>query len=302
MYYNNGTTRPLEMARDFFNKPSVLPRLILINIGVFILVYLVNLIFWLFQLNTSIAIAPLTNLLAVPSAIDTLLMKPWTPLTYMFLHEGFIHLLFNMIILFFGGSIFLQYLDEKKLLNTYIFGGLSGAFFYILAYNFFPVFLASNPHVIALGASASVLAVLIAIATYVPQYVVNLFLLGPVRMKYIALFLILMDIFSIQGNNPGGHIAHLGGAFYGFIFAWGLRNNFSFPEIKIPNLGRKKIKTTYRSPGNFNERPINDEEFNKRKVLEQQEIDKILDKISKSGYDSLNKHEKELLFRKSNKD
>ena len=300
MYNNYGSQRPLDMIADFFRKTSLLPRLILVNMAVFVLVYLVNLVLWLFQIDSVNGLSVLTRLLAVPSSLTSLISSPWTPFTYMFLHEGFLHLLFNMMVLFFGGTIFLQYLDEKKMFTTYIFGGLSGALFYILAYNTFPVFLEANPHAIALGASASVLAILISIATYVPQYVVHLFFIGPVRLKYIAIFLIVMDIFSIQGNNPGGHIAHLGGAFYGFIFALSLRKGFSFPEIKLPIFDKKRPKTTYRRPGNFNQRPIDDEEYNKRKAAEQIEIDKILDKISKSGYDSLSKQEKELLFRRSN--
>ncbi len=301
MMYNYGRKPPLDRVRDFFKKPAVLPRLILINVAIFVLVYVTNLFFWLFQYQTANGLSFITNLLAVPASISSLLLKPWTPFTYMFLHEGFLHLLFNMIILFFGASIFLQYLNERKLLATYIFGGLTGALFYIAAYNIFPVFTSSELPSIALGASASVLAILIAAAVYVPQYVVNLVLIGPIRMKYIAIIIIVIDFFSIQGSNPGGHIAHLGGAFYGFLFAWTLRGKISLPSIKLPSFLKKKPTSTQRKAGNYSERPLSDDEYNSRKATQQQEIDHILDKVSKSGYDSLSPREKKILFSKSSK-
>ncbi|MDP2236472.1 MAG: rhomboid family intramembrane serine protease [Bacteroidales bacterium] len=297
-YYNN--TNFFDSVRIFFSRKSIFPQLILINVGVFVLVYLINLILWLFQLKTSSGMSIVTYWLAVPSSVEMLIIKPWTVVTYMFLHEGFFHLFFNMLILYFGGMIFLQYLNERQLLWTYLLGGLTGAFFYIVSYNFFPVFLESNPFAIALGASASVLAILVAMATYVPQYTVNLFLIGPVRLKYLAIFFIIVDIFSIQGSNPGGHIAHLGGAFWGFLYVFILKGGkdvLSFPEI-FPR--KRKMKTTYRNPAGKPERPLDDDEYNKRRVAEQKVIDSILDKISKSGYDSLSSREKEILFRNSN--
>lgn len=299
--YNS--TNLFDSARIFFSRRSVLPQLILINAGVFILVYLSNLIFWLFQLKTENGLSFLTHWLAVPSSFSSLILKPWTVITYMFLHEGFFHLFFNMLILYFGGNIFLQYLNEKQLLKTYILGGLSGAVFYILSFNFFPVFFDSNPFAIALGASASVLAIMIAIATYVPQYTVHLFLIGPIRLKYLALIFIVIDIFSIQGGNPGGHIAHLGGAFWGFLYIYLLKGGtdlFSFPGFF---LRKSKMRASYKNQ-NFRKddfgRPITDDEYNQRKNAEQKVIDSILDKISKKGYESLSSKEKEILFKNSN--
>ncbi len=121
------------------------------------------------------------------------------------------------------------------------------------------------------------------------------------RLKYIAIVLVVIDFFSIQGSNPGGHIAHLGGALYGFLFALSLKKQISLPKIRMPKWRKKKLKTTYRNPANFNERPLSDEEYNRRKVVEQQEIDEILDKVSKSGYDSLTAREKKILFGQSSK-
>lgn len=296
-YYNNSNF--LDSARIFFSRKAVFPRLILINVTVFVLVNVINLVFWLFQLNSSSELSTLTYWLAVPSSLEMLVLKPWTVFTYMFLHEGFFHLFFNMLVLYFGGTIFLQYLNERQLLWTYILGGLTGALFYILSYNFFPVFLESNPFAIALGASASVLAILVAMATYVPQYTVNLFLIGPVRLKYIALFLIIVDIFSIQGSNPGGHIAHLGGAFWGFMYVFMLKGGKDVLSVPRFFHRKRKMKTTYRNPTGNPERPLTDDEYSKRKIAEQSVIDSILDKISKSGYDSLSSREKEILFKNS---
>lgn len=293
-----------DNAKYFFNRKSTLPRLILINLSVFVLVYLIGLIFWLYKMRPDNNLPFLTYWLAVPSSVTSLLTKPWTIFTYMFLHEGLLHLVFNMIMLYFGGTIFLQYLSEKQLLGTYILGGISGAVFYILSYNTFPVFLEATPHAIALGASASVLAIVIAIAAFVPQYTVNLLLLGPVRLKYLAIAFVVIDIFSIQGNNPGGHIAHLGGAVWGFLYILLLKNNRDILSIPSILQRKKKFRVTYKNStrnGAPGERPINDEEYNRRKKIEQQEVDKILDKISRSGYDNLTAKEKEILFKNSNR-
>lgn len=292
----------LETLKQFFLKKAAFPRLILINVIVFALGYLVHLVLWLFKMDEVGNLSFMARWFAVPSSITTLLTKPWTVITYMFLHEGFFHLFFNMITLYFGGTIFLMYLNNKQLLWNYLLGGLSGALFYIAAFNFFPVFLEANPFAIALGASASVLAVLIAIATYVPQLTVNLFFIGPVRLKYIAIFFIVIDIFSIQGDNPGGHIAHLGGAAWGFAYALLLRSGTDLLALKRRPHRMKKMKvnknTSYRQQNNG--RPLTDDEYNQKKQAEQQVIDGILDKISKSGYSSLSEKEKAILFKNSN--
>ncbi len=292
----------LEAIKQFFRKKAAFPRLILINVIVFALGYLLHLVLWLFKIDEVGSLSLMSRWFAVPSSITTLIAKPWTVITYMFLHEGFFHLFFNMITLYFGGTIFLMYLNNKQLLWTYLLGGLSGALFYIAAFNFFPVFLEANPFAIALGASASVLAVLIAIATYVPQLTVNLFFVGPVRLKYIAIFFIVIDIFSIQGDNPGGHIAHLGGAAWGFVYALLLLKGTDLLAFKQRPRRMKKMKvnknTSYRQQNNG--RPLTDDEYNQKKQAEQQVIDSILDKISKSGYASLSEREKAILFKNSN--
>ena len=210
-----------------------------------------------------------------------------------------------MIMLYFGGSIFLQFLGSKKLLTIYILGGLFGAVFYILAFNFFPVFSEVSQCSAALGASASVIAILVAIAVYVPDYSVVLLLFGRIRLKYIALFFVIIDILSIEKENPGGHIAHLGGALMGFIYILFLKKNiFQFNLFNnLINYFKKllkpksKLKVEYKRSG----RPISDDEFTKNREENQKIMDGILDKISKNGYDSLTSEEKNFLFSASNK-
>jgi len=292
-----------EIIRQIFFSRTVLSRLILINTAVWLLVQVVNLFAWLFAVpQESAVLSFIGQYFALPASLPALASKPWTLFTYMFLQEGFFHLFFNLIMLYFGGIIFLEYLSEKKLLWTYILGGLTGALFFVAAYNIFPVFANVRSMAVALGASASVLAIIIAIATYVPDYTIHLFLVGRMKLKYLALIFIAIDLLSISKGNAGGHIAHLGGAFWGFVYAFYLRKGtglFTF-HIKNPFAGRKwkKMDTTRPESG----RPIDDDEYSKRKVATQKEIDHILDKISKSGYDSLTKAEKDLLFKNSNKE
>jgi len=304
---------PLDNAVAFFKSNSPLAKLILINVAVFIVVNIINLFLWLFEVDGQskiTGISKVTEWLSVPSDLGQLFMRPWTPITYMFLQEGFFHILFNMIILYFGGRIFVEYLADKKLVKTYIFGGLVGAAFFVLAFNIFPVFSDAVPHALALGSSASVLAVLIAIATFVPDYSVMLIFLGRVKLKYIAIFFVVIDIFSIQQGNAGGHIAHLGGALWGFLYATNLKRGKDlggfFDRIKWPEFssaGKKKKRRKHQFENiHVNSRPMTDEEYNARKQARQKQIDKILDKISRSGYESLTKEEKEILFRNSSND
>ncbi|HRY99011.1 MAG TPA: rhomboid family intramembrane serine protease [Bacteroidales bacterium] len=290
-----------------FDPRTALVRLALINIGVFVAVGLVNLMLWLFQVNAGdersygSLVLPW---LAVPAGLSQLAARPWTLFSYMFFHEGFLHLLFNLIVLFFGGRLFVAFLDGRKLAFTYILGGLSGAVFFILAYNLFPVFAPALPFALALGASASVLAIMVAAASYRPNQEVVLFLFGRVKLKYIALALVIIDILSIQQGNPGGHIAHLGGAFWGFIAALWLRYHplqrvFVRKRGPRPTSGRgyRRDWKEYRTMSQPGERPLNDEEYNLRRQRKQQRMDEILDKISRQGYENLSQEEKDFLFR-----
>jgi len=303
---------PLDEARKFFRQKSILNRLIIINVAVFVLVNVINLFLWLFQVQNNpegiSGISLISYYFAVPADLKSLIFRPWTLFTYMFLQEDFFHIFFNMIVLYFGGRIFLEYLDEKKLLSTYIVGGLIGAFFYIIAFNLFPVFGESVYYSVALGASASVLAILVAVSTYVPEYSVVLFLFGKVKLKYLALVVVLIDVLSITRGNAGGHIAHLGGAFWGFAYIYLMKNGkdltFNFGSMNFRRFfkyfTRPKDNSKFDTTAS-NGRPLTDDEYNHRRNNHQDRIDDILDKISKSGYSSLTKEEKELLFKSSKK-
>jgi membrane associated rhomboid family serine protease len=291
-----------------FKQGSMLTRLIIINLAVFVGINLLHVIFIFTGGSTEAAegmIGEALNWLAVPTAIGDLAHKPWTVITYMFLHKDLFHVLFNMLWLFWFGRIFLMYIDQKKLLGVYLAGGLSGALLYLVAYNGIPAFNEYVPYSIMLGASAAVMAVVIAISFHVPNFTINLLFIGQVKLKYVALVTIGLDILMISSPNAGGHISHLGGALFGYLFitqykkqkditkwAWGL-----FYPVKNTKTKKKKnphMHVSYK-------KPKTDMEYNKDKVAERKELDRILDKVAKSGYESLSKKEKEILFRMSNK-
>lgn len=288
-------TNIIDSIKAFFSQKSALSRLMLINISIYIVCLFISVFTWLFNISD---ISFVTKLFAVPADISSLAEKPWTIFTYMFLQEEFWHLFFNMLMLYYGGQIFLQFFSQKQLLLTYIFGGLVGALFFILAFNAFPVFEDTKTYAFALGSSASVLSILIAAATYQPEYRLNLFLLGQVKMKWIAIIFVVIDLLSIPKGNSGGHIAHLGGALWGFLYAYLLKKDFDFYLI-FKRKARIKVKT--RNAHNYHQRPKTDEQYNAERAQEQEETDKILEKIAKNGYSSLSEKEKEFLFRQSKK-
>ena len=238
---------------------------------------------------------------ALPADVSKLLQKPWTIISYMFLHEGFLHILFNLLWLYFGGQIFMQYLNSKQLVSTYVLGGIFGGFSYILAFNFFPAFQQNLSQSIAIGASASVLAIITAIATYVPNYSVHLTFIGRVKLKHIAFFSIFLDVLSIPKGNAGGHIAHLGGALYGFLYVQQLKRGQDWSKSFSSLLDALANSFKNQSLKTVHKKPKTDDQWRAEKVSSQKEINRILDKISKSGYESLNEKEKEILFKASKK-
>ncbi|MBU8892036.1 MAG: rhomboid family intramembrane serine protease [Bacteroidales bacterium] len=290
-----------DEIKKSFKSGSALIKLIYINLAVFLAVKLIGTFITLLQLNTGFSFV---TWLAVPADLNNLIYKPWTIFTYMFLHQDFLHILFNMLWLYWFGQIFLSYFDSKKLLSVYIVGGLAGAAIYILSFNIFPLFDQILPMSYALGASASVIAIVIAISVYAPNHRISLLFFGPVPLKYIAIVSIVLDVLSIASSNAGGHIAHLGGALFGYLYISQLRKGKNITKgfdrfmDKIFSLfkPKEKFKVTYKRPMNDMEKDI---EYNKAQTARQEDIDKILDKIAKSGYDSLTKKEKEILFKNS---
>lgn len=281
-----------------FKQGNVLIKLIYINAGVFIVLNLINLFFYLFSKSSLDTL--FSNWFAFPSNFYIFLHKPWTLVTYMFMHADIWHILFNLLWLYWFGQIFLQYLSHKKLLSVYILGGFAGALLYALAYNLFPAFNFERFGSSMVGASAAIMAIVIAISAIVPNYSINIILFGSVKLKYIAIFTIIIDAISIQYSNAGGHIAHLGGAFFGYSFAvWhnkGKDITLWFSKIldALDNIFKRKpkMKIGYK-------KPTDDKEYNRIKVDQQKEIDRILDKIAKGGYNSLSKEEKDFLFKSS---
>jgi membrane associated rhomboid family serine protease len=233
--------------------------------------------------------------LTLPSYLPRLAAHFWTPLTYMFMHADFLHLLFNMLWLYWLGQIFEEFLGDKRILGLYLMGGLAGALFFVGSYNLFPMFTQNGIYVGAsvVGASASVMAIIAAAATITPNYEIMLFGILPIKLKWIAVFYVATGFWGIKGPNAGGEIAHLGGALMGFLYVkqlqrgndWiaGIANLFKFKK-------RSKLKVA-----STNRNIVTDD------APRQEEIDRILDKISTTGYDNLSKQEKDTLFRASKK-
>src|SRR4030043_617871 len=288
-----------DEIKQTFKSGSSLTRLIYINLAIFLIVNIVEIFYFILNRHESYSAFLLT--FAVPADLHLLIRKPWTLITYMFLHKNFLHILFNLLWLYWFGRIFLEYLDGKKLVGVYLLGGLSGAFLYVLVYNIFPVFFKQLELSYALGASAAVMAIVISISVYVPDYAVNLLFVGRVKIIYIALIGFLVTSVFDFSINTGGKIAHIGGALFGYLFTLQYRKGRDLTRGLIRFLSaffgifkpKPKVTVTHR-------KSESDYDFNKRKKEEQIEIDRILDKIAKSGYDSLTKQEKELLFRQSN--
>ena len=285
---------------------NVITRLIIINVGVFFIFGILKI--FLLITGDNIILASFLNLLkenvTLPLSFQGFLHKPWTVITYMFVHFELMHIFWNMITLFWFGQILTSFTDSKKIIPLYLMGGIAGGLITVLLVNFIPLF---NIYVDSslVGASAGVTAIIIASATLVPNYKMNLMFIGPVKLIYVALFVLFLDVLSVASyNNVGGNLAHLGGAIMGFVFiqqykkgrdlSKGINVFFGWFGSLFSTKPKSKMKVAYK-------RPISDEEYNYRKNVSQQQIDAILDKISKSGYESLSKQEKDILFNASSK-
>ena len=281
-----------------FKNGSYLTKLIYINIAVWVLVRLIFVGYKLSGSDDSLML----SWLALPASFGLFVSRPWTLITYMFLHFEFFHVLFNILWLYWFGKIFLEYHNQQKLLSLYLIGGFSGGLAFMLAYNLIPVFQKSISEVQLLGASASVIAIVIAIAVYVPNHLIHLVFIGPIKIKWIAVVSVLLYLINLSGNNAGGDFAHLGGALWGWFYMSQLiskRNITGGFDRMIETFfswfrPRRKLKIKYNSPNP-------DYDYNRRKVSQQEEINLILDKIGKSGYDSLTFDEREMLFKMGRK-
>lgn len=280
-----------------FKTGDALTKLIFINVGVFFVISILLVLFKLFNLNCN-----WLCYLTFPSYIKTFAVTPWTIFTYMFVHSDVLHLLFNMVTLYYFGRLFLEHCTPKDLITVYLLGGIVGALFFMLSYNLFPFFEQEVYYNYVKGASAAVMAIVVAVGVIDPEREVRLFFFD-IKVKWIAIAMVVLSFIEIAGNNAGGQIAHLGGAFLGFIFGYQIQrgNNitkwFSSLIDKIVDLfsknKRKNIKVKYGNP-----KQESDYDYNYRKRQENDNIDRILDKIKQSGYDSLSDEEKKSLFTK----
>lgn len=277
------------MAKSFIDdlkNSNTLVKVIVANVLVFLVVNILIHIGGLHGFVGYLAISPNLGVFGT---------RFWTAFTYMFLHLDLGHVFWNMVWLYWMGRIFMEYMGGRRLFGVYVLGGLSGAFLFLALSQ---VFYLGNGLV---GASAGVMAVVVAAAVHRPNYIVHLLFIGPVRLKYIALISFLLTTLIDFTINTGGKVAHIGGALFGLLYGmqYNKGRDLSKGVTQLGNLfGSKKskshLKVTYK-------KKLSDEEYNAHRVVEQQVIDAILDKISKSGYDSLSKKEKEILFRASNK-
>lgn len=281
-----------------FKKGDAVTKLIYINLAVFLLLKLAHIVSKLLLIND----VNLLTYLAVPANISLLLYRPWTILSHMFLHEGFIHILFNVLNLYWFGRFFLMFFNQKQLVGLYILGGIVGALTYVVAFNTFPYFQQALSSSLLLGASASVLAIVMATTMYQPNMEIQLILIGKIKLKYIAVVVFFISLFSVAGDNAGGNLAHLGGILMGYLFALSIKKGKDLTaminkliDFFVDLFARKpKMKITY------DKRTVSDAEWNEKKKKENSQIDLILDKIKKSGYESLTAEEKKKLFDQGN--
>lgn len=298
----------LDDLKRTFRQGNIVVRLIYINVAVFVLGLLLAVVLGLFNIDINYLLRDLY----LPADLLQLLRRPWTLITYMFMHAGMWHLLGNMLWLYWFGKLFLYFFSSKHLRGLYIVGGLAGALLYIVAYNLFPAFSTQLYSATLVGASASVLAIAIATAVREPDYRINLMFIGPVKLKYFALFIVLFDVLYVESDNAGGHLAHLGGALAGWWFVRGLGQGYDvthWVNVCIDAVGGlfHKRERKPRKPkmkvhvNNARGNRAADYEYNARKKTQSDEVDRILEKLKKSGYSSLSEEEKRKLFEASNR-
>ncbi len=282
----------IENIKHRFKYAGIVEKLIYINLGVFLMVFILNTFGFLLQTKNNFLI----NWLSLPASFDDFLYKPWTLVTYGFLHAGFLHILFNLVALFFIGNLFKQYFTSKQLLDFYLYGTIFGGIIFMISYNFFPALQSDTDRSILLGASAGISSIFIGIATYMPNYEIKFPLIGFVKLWILAAIWIAIDIIQIPVSNAGGRLAHIGGALFGFMYVSYASNK----EITIFNslteiFKKKEKKAPLKTVHNSGKKSSYTKKSGKSAT--QQEVDAILDKISKSGYETLSKEEKDFLFR-----
>ncbi len=292
--------------KRYYNQSSMLMRLILINVVVFVLVRLLAVGTWMFG-GDNLA---LMQWVALPSDWWLLLKRPWTLLTYMFAHAGLLHILFNMLWLYWMGRIFMEFFSSKHLTGLYLLGGWGGAALYLLAANLLPRVAGG----VLIGSSAAVIAIVVATAVYVPDYKIGLLFLGEVAIKWVAIVTVAIAVLSLDAGNVGGNIAHIGGAIVGAWFALSIKQGrditrpinacidslvglFNGRKVKFPDFNKGSFTTGKKPQGSApTGRPMGNRPTD---TVSEEELDAILDKIKAAGYDALTDEERDKLFKVS---
>lgn len=284
----------IEDFKNAWNKDNnALVKIILINVVVFVSASFIEIFLTLSGAGDAFKL--FINKLMLPASFTTFITQPWSLISYFFLHLGFTHILWNMLFLYWFGKIIQDNIGNNAVISLYVLGGIIGGLSYMALFNIIPYYDNRISESLMLGASAGVFSIVAGSATLLPNYTFYLLFLGPVRIKYIALFYILLSFLDVTGSNAGGEIAHLGGAMIGYLFIRQLQNGINMGEgvINIVNFfNKEKNKKSDQKSS-----PTEETKYD----ISQDEIDKILDKISESGYSSLSKNEKEKLFNASKK-
>lgn len=301
----------VEDIKSTFRRGDLNVKLIYVNTAVFIVTAFVQIALTLFKLNADSVL----DYFELPASVAILLRQPWSIITYMFMHASLLHLLFNMLWLFWIGHIFLDFFTARHMRGLYILGGLTGGLLYILTFNIFPYFRDAVGYSFLVGASASVLAIVAAAAWRQPNYPIQLMFIGQLRLKYVAIGIVVLDLLMATGDNAGGHIAHLGGAAGGLLFAYLLDRGtdltgwinwtidtvvkaFTYkprprkPKMKVRRGGQSQQASAQTQAGKTQAGKANEDAARQR----QEKIDRILQKIKQSGYQSLTEDEKKELF------
>jgi membrane associated rhomboid family serine protease len=280
-----------KIAYEYSKGNSAIRQIIIINLAAFIFTILVGFIARL----SGFSAGSLLDYFYIPSNLGVLLIRPWTLVTNVFFHAGFWHVVGNMILLYFIGRILEDFMSPQRIWTIFIAGGIVGALFFVIAFNVFPEFHEVAKTKKLLGASGGVTAILVATGMFLPRYVVRPFGLFNVEMRWVALFFVFRDLYMFPvSENTGGLFAHIGGAVFGVLFILYIQGKlgFTLPDIEIPKYHRMKVSKP-------DETQILKNRTSQRSRPNQEQIDAILDKISQSGYDSLTKSEKDILFKAS---
>jgi membrane associated rhomboid family serine protease len=282
-----------DIRYGFLQRHGAVAQIIVVNVGLYVPVAIVSVVALLMGQGGAVENF-LRDYLYLPASLPQLAQRPWTPFSYMFLHSlrDVFHIIFNMLWLFWIGQLYREYLGNARVWSTFVVGGLVGGLLFVVAYNFLPG-LSGNTGAYLVGASAGVFAVIVATATLLPNYGIGLLFFGVVKLKWLALIYMLIDFISIP-NNPGGMIAHLGGALYGMCFVLLLKRGVNLTQPF------ERIAEGLKNAGNPSAQNLR--VLKKTRVPNkpsQEEVDRLLDKIRAVGYDKLTKEEKQTLFNAS---